>query len=190
MKKSLLLVMVLCCAALLGACSGNKKDEGSYEPYNRSKKASYENQIRYSVFVPFMYEDKFYAYYALAKKVAGPDKKGWYEAEFKNGPKKGERIKTKDVIVKTRPAEDYELKKGMVVLVNHWNPAKQEEGSRTDMWRKGVVYNLDELSKGKVMLEFPYDSNDFMATKEVYLLDNIRLILEPKGIRDPRIFLD
>ena len=40
------------------------------------------------------------------------------------------------------------------------------------------------------MLEFPYDRNDFMATKEVYLLDNIRLILEPKGVRDPRIFLD
>ncbi|MBR1979903.1 hypothetical protein [Candidatus Proelusimicrobium excrementi] len=191
MKKSFLLLAVLCGAIFLGACSGNKKSDAyEEEPYNRSKKASYENQMRYSAFIPFMYEDKFYAYYALGKKISGPDNKGWYEAEFKNGPKEGQTIKTKDIILKTRPAEGYELKKGLVVLVNHWNPKKQDENSRTDMWRKGVVYNLDKLSEDKVMLEFPHDRNDFMATKEVYRLDNIRLILEPENIRDPRIFLD
>lgn len=189
MKKSFLFLTVLGASIILGACSGNKKTVQE-EPYNRSKKASYESKIRYSAFAPFMYEDRFYAYYALGKKVSGPDNEGYYEVEFKNGPKDGERIKSKDVIVKTRPASSYELKKGMVVLVNHWNPKKQDENSRTDMWRKGVVYNLDKLSEGKVMLEFPHDRNDFMATKEVYRLSNIRLILEPSNIRDPRIFLD
>lgn len=187
MKKSFLILAVLCTAVILGACSKKQVYE---EPYNRSPKASYENRIRYSVFAPFMYEGKFYAYYALGKKVSGPDKQGFYEVEFKNGPKEGQRIKTQDVVLKTRPAQASELKKGMAVLVNHWNPKVHNDDSRIDLWRKGVVYNLDKLSEGKVMVEFPHDSNDFMATKEGYLLDNIRIIKTPTGIRDPRTFLD
>lgn len=188
MKKSWLILTVLFAAVIFGACS--KKQVYEEEPYNRSKKASYENRIRYSSFAPFMYEDKFYAYYGLCKKVSGPDRQGYYEMEFKNGPKEGQTIKTKDVILKTRPARADEVKKGMAVLVNHWNPKVHNDDSRIDLWRKGVVYNLDKLSEGKVMLEFPFDRNDFMATKEVYLLDNIRIILKPEGVRDPRIFLD
>lgn len=188
MKKSFLILAVLFTAVVFSACS--KRQVYEEEPYNRSPEASYENRIRYSYFAPFMYEDKFYAYYGLCRKVSGPDKYGYYEMEFKNGPKQGETVKTKDVILKTRPARADELKKGMAVLVNHWNPKKHNDESRIDLWRKGVVYNLDKLNEGKVMLEFPFDKNDFMATKEVYFLDNIRIVLKPAGVRDPRIFLD
>jgi hypothetical protein len=135
-----------------------------------------------------MYENSFYSYYALGKKISGPDGKGRYEAEFTNGPKTGEVIKTKNIILKTRPAVASDLKKGMVVIVNHWDPKAQNERTPVDMWRRGVVYNLDELKNGLVMLEFPYDRNDFMATKETYRLDNVRVIQNPL-MTDPRVFL-
>ncbi len=188
MKKILIAASIFVLAFMAFGCraSNNLEEE---EPYNRSQKASYERKIRYSVFAPFMYEDKFYSYYALAKKLQGPDKKGFYSVEFTNGPKEGEVITTDNVILKTRPADAYELKKGMVVLVNHWDPKQHNDNTKTDMWRKGVVYNLDKLSDDKVMLEFPHDRNDFMATKEVYSLQNIRIIVEPQ-VRDIRVFLD
>jgi hypothetical protein len=190
MKKFLNISAVVLSAALLAGCLGsNKKTEmQEEEPYNRSAGRTYDNQMRYAVFVPFMYEDSFYSYYCLAKKISGPDKKGYYMAEFTNGPKKGERVTTKNILLKTRRAEASELKKGMVVLVNHWDPGTHDETTPTDMWRKGIVYNLEKVKEGLVMLEFPYDSNDFMATKETYGLNNILLILEPAQ-RDPRIFL-
>lgn len=180
---------VLFMSVLIAGCSGNKKDSAAEEPYNRSQRVSYERKVRYSVLVPFMYEGKFYAYYALGKKLSGPDKKGYYDVEFKNGPQAGNVITTKDIIIKTRPADSFDLKRGMVVLVNHWNPKQHNDAAKVDMWRKGVVYNLDKVGDGLVMLEFPHDTNDFMATKEVYNLDNIRLILAPE-VKDPRIFLD
>lgn len=186
MKKFLSLFLVLGVAFLAGACS---KKNVEYEPYNRSPQRTYENKIRYSVFIPFMYEDNFYAYYALGKRLSGPDKKGFYKAEFKNGPKEGMSIETKNIILKTRKAEAMDLRKGMVVMVNHWDPREYNDNTRADMWRKGVVYNLERLSDGLVMLEFPHDRNDFMATKETYSVDNLWLILEPKT-SDPRRFLD
>ncbi|MDR1684499.1 MAG: hypothetical protein LBR90_03455 [Elusimicrobiota bacterium] len=188
--KNLLLVFVL---ILLAGCATKEAQTGddpfAGQPYNRSVKRAYENQMRYSVFAPFMYGDRFIAYYALADKHNGPDKNGLYEITFKNGPQAGKTIKTDNVILKTTPASRSDLRKGMVVLVNHWDPKRHDDSAQTDMWRKAVVYNLDQADKGLVMLEFPYDSNDFMATKETYTIQNIRLILEPQA-RDPRTFLN
>ncbi len=159
-------------------------------PYQRSQKLAYERNLRHANFAPFLYDGKFYAYYSIARRVKGPDEDGYYVMEFKNGPKKGEQVKTKDVIIKTRPAYSDELKKGLVVLVNHWDPIKENDENRVDMWRKGVVYNTDELaSKGRVMVEFPYDKNDFLSTKEVYKASNLRIIMEPAQ-KDIRTFLD
>ncbi|MDR0952834.1 MAG: hypothetical protein LBM71_01400 [Elusimicrobiota bacterium] len=190
MKKFTAIVMFCFAVIMLAACNKTQqKTENESEPYIRSQKASYERQIMYSVFVPFMYEGRFTAYYSLAEKISGPDAKGYYVAEFTNGPKQGETIKTQDIILKTRKAEASDLRKGMAVLVNHWDPKKQDSNARVDMWRKGVVYNLEEIGDNLVMLEFPADRNDFMATKETYSLQNIRLIVEP-SIKDPRNFLD
>jgi len=189
MKKFLTVFAVLFTVFLTAGCFKTQTTGPEQEPYNRSKRATYERKIRYSVMVPFMYEGSFYAYYALGKKITGPDAKGYYVVEFKNGPKAGEVIKTKDVLLRTYPADASDLKKGMAVLVNHWDPKVHDDKARVDMWRKGVVYNLDKLSDGLVMLEFPHDRNDFMATKETYRLDSIRLVTDPE-IKDPRIFLD
>lgn len=191
----LLLGITFCFNSCLGTTSAtaqSQKDndkQTNEEPYERSKKASYENKLRYTAFAPFLYEDKFYAFYSLANTPSKQDKNGYSEAVLKNGPKAGQVVKTKNIIYQTSAAKADELKKGQVVLVNHWNPKVLDEDARIDIWRKGVVYNLDELDQGKVMLEFPHDKNDFMATKENYLLQNIRIIKKPI-IKDPRNFID
>jgi len=189
MKRFLTVFAVLSLAVISSGCFKAQTVGTEEEPYNRSRKAGYENQLRYSVLAPFMYEGAFYAYYAVARKINGPDKDGFYNVQFKNGPKVGQLIKTKDVILKTVPAQASDLKKGLAVLVNHWDPKKHDENTPTDMWRKGVVYGLDRIKDGLVVIEFPHDKNDFLATKEAYRLDNIRLILSPK-VKDPRVFLD
>ena len=195
MKKMTSLFLLLSAVLCFNACLGsNQQRSGSSEEdteaaYNRSKEASYESKLRYSAFAPFLYEDKFYAYYSLANTPSNPDKKGYSEAVLKNGPKAGQSVRTKNIIYKTKAAQADDLKKGQVVLVNHWNPKVHDENSRIDIWRKGIVYNLDDIEEGKVMLEFPHDQNDFMATKETYLLQNIRLIIKPV-LKDPRNFID
>lgn len=183
-----LLILIFCCAAALGCYTPAPESYDDKLPYTRSSQKAYESKIMYSVFLPFMYEGSFFSFYALGRKISGPDSKGFYEGEFTNGSKAGEYIKTKNVITKVRPAEARDLKKGMVVLVNHWDPRLHNDDTQVDVWRKGVVHNLEKIKENIVMLEFPYDRNDFMATKEVYGLANIWIILEPKQT-DPRIFL-
>lgn len=159
-------------------------------PYERSQQLQYERKLKYSNFAPFLYDGKFYAYYSIASKVKGPDEDGFYVMEFKNGPKEGQQIKTKDVIIKTRPARTEELKKGLVVLVNHWDPLKENSETKVDMWRRGVVYDTDQLpAKGVVMIEFPFDKDDFLSTKETYRATSLRVIEEPRQ-QDIRTFLD
>lgn len=183
MKKFLIPLILVCMFTIFCGCSSNVE-----EPYNRNHKLSYERKLRKAVFIPFMYEDKFYAYYALGKRLAGPDKDGVYKVQFLNGPREGEVLYTKNILVTTYASNGYDLQKGMVVLVNHWNPKKHDDNTRVDMWRKGVVNSLSELDKNKVMLEFPHDKNDFMATKEVFDLSNVRIITNPE-VKDIRIFL-
>ena len=71
MSLSLLLITVFCFNACLGSSSSRTKTSEAEEnsSYNRSKKASYENRIRYSAFAPF--------YYSLAYTPSNPDKKGY-----------------------------------------------------------------------------------------------------------------
>jgi len=183
--RKLVLPLLLCLVALgFSACSSTPSGK-----YNRNPKVSYERKLRNSAFAPFMYENKFYAYYALARKIEGPDRKGMYRLEFINGPKKGEKIKTDNVILNTYESNGYDLKKGMVVLVNHFNPKVHDENSRIDTWRKGVVYSLQDLDKNIVIIEFPHDKNDFAAQKEAYALKNVRVITKPDNIRDIRNFI-
>lgn len=181
--KKLILPLLLCLIAVgFSACS-NKNS------YNRSPKVSYERKLRNTAFAEFMYEGKFYAYYAMAKKIDGPDRKGMYTMKFTNGPKKGEKIKTDKVILNTYESNGYDLKKGMVVLVNHFNPKVHDDNTRIDTWRKGIVYSLQDLDKNLVIVEFPHDKNDFAAQKEAYALKNVRVITKPDNLRDIRNFI-
>lgn len=183
MKKFILPLLLCVITGSFTACHQEK------EPYNRNPNVSYEQKLRRSAFAPFMYEGKFYAYYSLAKKIEGPDKDGNYRLEFTNGPKKGERIKTNEAIISTYQSNGYDLKKGMVVLVNHFNPKKHDDNTRADTWRKAVVYSLSNLENNIVIVEFPHDSNDFAAQKEAYDLKNVRVITKPDNIRDIRNFI-
>ena len=80
-------------------------------------------------------------------------------------------------------------KKGMVVLVNHFNPKKHDDNARVDTWRKAIVYSLNNLDNNIVIVEFPHDKNDFAAQKEAYELKNVRVITEPDNLRDVRNFI-
>lgn len=182
--KKLVLPLILCLtAAFFSACHSKK------EPYNRNPNISYEQKLRRTAFAPYMYEGKFYAYFALAKKIEGPDKNGIYRLEFTNGPRKGETIKTNEAIIHTYQSNGYDLKKGMVVLVNHFNPKKHDENTRIDTWRKAIVYSLNEIDNDIVIVEFPHDKNDFAAQKEAYDLKNVRVITKPEDLRDIRNFI-
>ncbi len=182
--KKLVLPLILCLAASLFSACHSKK-----EPYNRNPTVSYEQKLKRSAFAPFMYEGKFYAYYSMAKKIEGPDAKGMYRLEFTNGPRKGEKIKTTEAIIHTYQSNGYDLKKGMVILVNHFNPKKHDDNARVDTWRKAIVYSLNNLDKNLVIVEFPQDKNDFAAQKEAYDLKNVRVITEPYNLRDIRNFI-
>jgi len=159
------------------------------EPYNRDSSRSYEQKLRRYSYLPYMYEGKFYAYYAPVKRLSGPDKKGYYHVEFVAGPRKGVKLKTKDAIINTYESNGYDLKKGMVVLVNHFNPKVHDENTRIDAWRLAVVYNLNSLDNNMVVVELPHDKNDFAAQKEAYYLKNVRVITKPDDIRDIRNFI-
>ena len=109
--------------------------------------------------------------------------------EFVAGPKKGFKTKTQNAIIKTYQSNGYDLKKGMVVLVNHFNPKVHDENTRIDAWRLAVVYSLQNLDNNIVIVELPHDKNDFAAQKEAYYLKNVRIISKPDDIRDIRNFI-
>ena len=182
MKKFIL--PILLCIIAGGFCACSLK-----EPYNRNPNLSYEQKLRKYSFLPFMYEDKFYAYYAPVKRISGPDKKGYYHFEFVAGPKEGQEVKTKNAIIHTYQSNGYDLKKGMVVLVNHFNPKVHDNNARIDSWRLAVVYSLQSLENDIVVVELPHDKNDFTAQKEAYYLKNVRVITKPDDIRDIRNFI-
>ncbi len=182
MKKFIL--PILFCFVIIGFCGCAHK-----EPYNRNPNISYEKKLRRYAFSPFMYEEKFYAYYAPTTRVSGPDKDGNYRLKFATGPRAGEEIKTKNVILNTYESNGYDLKKGMVVLVNHFNPKVHDENARIDTWRLAVVYSLQNLDNNIVIVELPHDKNDFAAQKEAYYLKNVRVITKPDNIRDIRNFI-
>ena len=182
MRKFILPVLFLVFAGTFCACAHK-------EPYNRNSGISYEQKLRRYAFIPYMYEEKFYAYYAPAKRLSGPDRDGYYRLEFAEGPRTGQTVKTKNAIINTYQSNGYDLKKGMVVLVNHFNPKVHDEDTRIDAWRLAVVYSLQNLENNIVVVELPHDKNDFAAQKEAYYLKNIRVITKPDDIRDIRNFI-
>ena len=182
MKKFILPVLFCVIIGTFCACAHE-------EPYNRNPNISYKQKLKRYSFVPFMYEDKFYAYYAPAVKLSGPDRSGNYTFKFVEGPRSGERVKSKNAIIRTYESNGYDLKKGMVVLVNHFNPKVHNNDARTDTWRLAVVYSLQDLDNDIVVVELPHDRNDFAAQKEAYYLKNIRVITQPDNIMDVRNFI-
>ena len=182
MKKFILPVLFCVIIGAFCACAHE-------EPYNRNPNVSYEQKLRRYSFLPFMYEDKFYAYYAPATRISGPDKNGNYTFKFAEGPRVGEKVKTTNAVIRTYESNGYDLKKGMVVLVNHFNPKVHDKDTRIDTWRLAVVYSLQNLENNIVVVELPHDKNDFAAQKEAYYLKNVRVITKPDNIRDIRNFI-
>lgn len=185
MKKTILPFVLL--IALLAAGCQHKET-----PYNRTSQTNeYERVFRNKVFAACQNPDKFYATYALAhmdKKPTNCDPR--YKVTFLNGPCQGKTVYTKDVIEKTAPVGGSQLLKGQVLLRDYWNPRKlNADVAELNRWNRGVVKDTSRLEKeGVVELEFPRDSNDFMAPREFIFVQNLRFIQKPEQ-KDPRIWL-
>jgi hypothetical protein len=188
MKK--LFLLLAASAALCAACASSKKAQIVEEdPYNRpGSRQERENVYRGKVFAAYSGEGKFYATYALAELLEKyPDEEGYYSVRFNHGPMEGRSVKVRDIILRTAHPEDAPLEKGMVVIRNYWNPKSGEE-IKFDRWNKAVVYDVSKQKDGVVVIEFPHDVNDFMATRETIYMENVRNILEPY-LEDPRTFI-
>ena len=175
-------------AVLLAACSKSStavSDDGSYNREGSIQEV--ENTLRNKVFAAYSGEGQFYAMYALATVVKNMDAYGYYRVKFVTGPYQGEIKKTKDVIIKTQGLRPEDVQKSQVVIYDSYNPKKFKD-SPHDRWEKAIVYDERQAKDGRVMLEFPHDSNDFMATREAAYPSNIRLIVDPPAA-DPRRFL-
>ena len=186
MNKWIVPGVVLFTTICLSGCFSAKKEE----PYNRAQMDTYERNFSSNVFAACSREGTFYATYSLARLVSKPTEKNpCYKVTFVNGPCKGKTIYTNDIIEKTSPIDGGLLPKGEVVLRDFNNPRKLDKDTdKLGHWNKGIVYDTSRLDKGVVELEFPVDSNDFMATREFIFVQNIRYIQKPK-VKDPRTWL-
>ena len=175
-------------AAMLAACSKSTNTASSDASYNRTgSRQEVDNVLRHKVFAAYSGEGQFYAVYALATLIQGMDRDGYYRIKFINGPYAGEERKTKDVILRTKGMRPQDVQKSQVVIYDTTNP-KNFKDSPMNQWQKAIVYDERQAADGRVMLEFPHDSNDFMATREAAFPSNIRLVVDPP-VQDPRQFL-
>lgn len=185
MKKLISFVLLAAVAFVAAGCKST--------PYNRTEEdMSYERYMSKYILAACGSTGKPYAMYSLAKLNRKPvDGDPRYKVTFINGPCEGKTGYTQDVITRTMPMDGIELKKGMVVVRNFWNPREAFSTKALDRWHKAVVYDTDNVdSKGTVVLEFPRDKNDFMAARENIYLHNIRYIAKPRQqAKDPRVIL-
>lgn len=185
MKKVFPVLALLCVLAFTGACRSAQE-----APYDRADyKKEYERLFRRNVFAQCENMGTPYATYCLARidrKPAEDDPR--YKVTFLRGPLKGKTVLTRYVISKTLPVEAGPLPKGMVVLRNYDNPSKDYDSEHIDRWHLGVVHDTRNLDKGHIELEFPRDSNDFMAARESIYLHNIRYVVKPE-VKDIRTWL-
>lgn len=184
MKKIILPLLLL--SLCLAACHQEKQ-----APYDRQFTAdTYERNFRSNIFAACLNPGKPYATYSLARVKRKPtDCDPRYKVSFLNGPCEGKTVFVEDVILQTSPVSGGQLTKGDVVLRDFWNPRKlNKDTALLNRWQKGVVYDTSRMDQGVVELEFPRDSNDFMAAREFIFLHNVRYIQKPEH-KDPRIWL-
>ncbi len=176
----LLLTFVFACKS-----STTKQEEAYHRDGSRQQR---EAAFRNKVFAAYDAEGKLYATYALATLVEKrPNSDGKYTVRFTDGPYKGKTIKTADVILKTAPADLENLRRGVVVLRDFLNPPNAKDLTY-GRWNKAVVSDVSRIADGKIVIEFPRDSNDFMATKETVYQHNLRVVVLP-ALKDPRTFI-
>lgn len=190
MKKLIGLFILVSMVAFVGCKSSASKRAAKEASYNRVEgEMEYERHFSKYVFAACGNTGKPYAMYSLARVRRGPtDGDSRYKVTFFNGPCKGKTGYTTDVITRTRPVGSGPLVKGTVVLRNFWNPRDPYNTEAIDRWHKGVIYDTVNRERGTVQIEFPRDSNDFMAPRENIFLHNIRYI--PQGqAKDPRVIL-
>lgn len=174
-------------AGVLLMAAGCRSQQSAYD--REDPHQAYERYINSHIFAACTDIGKPYATYSLANLNKRPtENHPYYKVTFIDGPCKGKTYWTKDVILKTEPAESGFLQMGAVVLRNYDNPAEPDDKSRTARWHKGVVSNVNSLGDGIVTLSFPRDSNDFNAARERIYTHNVRYILEPT-VKDVRTFL-
>lgn len=131
------------------------------------------------VLARFIWEDFFEATFFPANILteANDETKGEYEVVSLAGSPdvtKGAKKWTKDVILKSHPAEKEELKVGIVVLYTGGEVAKDDEGLRYSRWSRGVILKTDELNKNIVSLK----GGIYRRTYEVHIR-NIRISDDP-----------
>ncbi len=179
MKKIVFPICILLATLLLCACHSEKE-----VPYERTAQPdNYERNFRRNIFAACINPHTTYTTYSLAHLDSKPtDCDPRYKVTFLNGPCKGGTVYTTDVILKTAPVSGGELVKGDIVLRDFWNPRKLDpDPSKLDRWNIGVVYDTSRREKdGVIELEFPRDSNDFMAAREFIYEQNIRYIEKPQ----------
>lgn len=178
---------VLAVTILISACAAPQKETA--EPYNRTgSRQEQESVFRNKVFAAYSGEGQFYANYALAELVTQTsDKEGKFTVRFTAGPRKGAAHKTRDIIFKTAPADLENVRKGKVVIRDFWSPANSAD-SKYDRWNKAVIQDVSKIAEGKIVVEFPRDTNDFIATKETIYTRNVRVVTDPE-LKDPRTFI-
>ena len=187
MKKYFKILFVITLSAFTFGCGG---DETHIKYWDEDGYLIKDYLLDDEILAANKNDNNFYSEYSIAEILEYPDpddEEYEYKVEFRVGELEGETHWTEDVILESTPAFSGELRKGMVVLRNYWNPSDNTR-VRTDRWHKAVVYDLSRIKKGIVTLEFPRDHNDFIAAKESIYLHNIRAIRKPR-MRDPRRFL-
>ena len=180
MKKTIFVLLFALC--FTAACKHTQS------PYNREGDLTYEDFMNRHVFAACTKPGDFLATYSLAKikqRPANNDPR--YKIVFVNGPCKGRVVLATDIIFKTEPLENARLKRGMVVLYNHENPAEYDK-DHTGHWNKAIISDIDRFDKGIVDLAFPRDANDFNPARESVFSYNVRLIIKPTA-KDIRTFL-
>ena len=179
MKKFIFPLCILLISIVLCACHTQKET-----PYERVSQAdSYERNFRRNVFAACVNPGTPNATYSLAHLDSKPTNcDPRYKVTFLNGPCKGGTVHTTDIILKTSPIDGGQLLKGDIVLRDYNNPRKLNSDTAVlGHWNRAVVYDTSRLEKeGVVELEFPRDSNDFMAAREFIYVQNIRYIEKPQ----------
>ena len=181
LNKVLPIVLVMLMVLVFSGCG--EKGEEVVKKEEISKEVSKEFlQVKPGdeILAPYFDVEMFSAKWALAK-IATPaseETKGKYEVEFLIGTPdlgKGDKRLVKDIVWKSHPAKNDELKVGMIIITTT-SDSEDESEARTDTWRKGIISGLGELDKNLVEVEFFHDLKEEPYTKENRFLHNIYII--------------
>lgn len=183
MKKTIYFLLFILCLGAFGC----KHTETTY---NRQDRSTYEEFLSRHVFAACSKPGSFLATYSLAKiKQTPANNDPRYKVQFVQGPCKGNTVMTTDIIFKTEPVENVQLRRGMVVLHNAENPKEEYNREANGRWNKAILSDTSRYDRGILDLGFPRDRNDFNPARESVYSFNVRVITKPENVKDIRTFL-